>query len=152
MDDNNYLQYEESVCSEAVTSSCTDKVEQYKLWYSVFNAGKKIGYTLGEREERIVVSTLCYAVYDLMVDKVKDYKVEQMLQTEITATATAPSTSGASRIKLRERYEGFALHSMISEIKPSRSHHKILHCYKPDSSFYTAYEYQRTDGMNPFWI
>ena len=121
MNINNYLQHEESVCSEAVTSSCTDKEEQYKLWYSVFNAAKKIGYTLVEREERIVVSTLCYAVYDLMVDKVKDYKVEQMVQTEITATATASSTSGASRIKLREsnvnlyRYGGFALHSMISK-------------------------------------
>ena len=87
----------------------------------MFNAAKKIGYTLDEIEERIVVSTLCYAVYDLMVDKVKDYKVEQMLQTEIIGTATAPSTSGASRIKLREsninldRYGGFALHSMISK-------------------------------------
>ena len=126
MNINSYLQHEESVCGEAVTSSCTDKEEQYELWYSVFNEAKKIGYTLGEREERIVVCTLCYTVYDLMVDEVKDYKVEQMLQTETTATATAPSTSDASHIKLREsnvnlyRHGGFALHSMISKRKKAK--------------------------------
>ena len=45
------------------------------------NCGKKSaaasesGHTLGIYEQRIVLSTLSYVVYDLMVDEVKDYKV-----------------------------------------------------------------------------
>lgn len=123
MNINNYIQHEQSACDKTATSCYVDKEEQHKLWHRVLNSATKSGYTLDTRDERIVVCTLCYAVYDLMVDQVKDYKAQQTLPTESTTTATAPSTTTGSSIKLKEsnvnlyRYGGFALHSMIRKRK-----------------------------------
>ena len=114
MNVNNYFEHEKSTCY-------TDVEEQCKLWHTMLNTATKLGYTLDITEQRIVASTLCYTVYDLMVDTIKKYKVQQTLQSEASATATAPITSSASDIKLKEnnvnlyRYGGFALHSMISK-------------------------------------
>ena len=104
---NNYFQQEDSACA---TSCYTDKEELYKIWHTVFNSATKSGYSLDSKEERIVVCTLCYIVYNLTVDKVKDYKAEQVLQTETATTATTPSTSGTSSIQLKEsNVNGFTI-------------------------------------------
>ena len=114
MNINKYVRCEESSTNSDEAATCyTDKEEQHKLWHRVIDTVSKFGCTLDSREERIVLCTLSYAVYDLMVDRIKDYKLQQ------TPTATAPSTSDTSNIKLKEsninlyRYGGFALHSMI---------------------------------------
>ena len=73
----------------ATPSMCTDKQEQHKLWHKVTFSASEVGYTLDIRQQRIVFSTLSYAVYDLMVDKVKDYKVAEF-------KASGPSTRRAS--------------------------------------------------------
>ena len=61
-----------------------------------------------------MLSTLSYAVYDLMVDKVKDYKVADF---KASGTSTSIARNDDSAITLKEnnvnlfRYGGFALHS-----------------------------------------
>ena len=81
---------------ERVTTSSTDRREQHKLWSKVTGAAAGVGFTLDILEKRIVVSTLCYIVYDLMVDKVRDYKVLQ------SVVSTSTPTSSEFTIKLRE--------------------------------------------------
>ena len=71
---------------------CTDRQEQYKLWCKVTEAASLIGYTLNIQDERIVVSTLYYTVYDLMVDQVKDYKVYLSTESDATGACVAPSS------------------------------------------------------------
>ena len=67
---NNYFTSNDKRGSSAAASIsvCTDRQEQYKLWHKVIEAASIAGYTLNIQDERIVISTLCYAVYNLMVE------------------------------------------------------------------------------------
>ena len=68
---------------------CTDRQKQCKLWRKVTEAASKNGYTIHIQDKRIVVSTLCYVVFDLMVDRVKDYKVHLSPESEATGPCVA---------------------------------------------------------------
>ena len=78
------------------------------------------GTTLCVGEQRLVVSTLACSVHDLMADKVKDFKIQQMLECsssenpEVEVIHTVTESKGALH-----RYGGFALHSMVQK----RQHH-----------------------------
>ena len=118
---NHYFEQpgDEQKSAEATGCFCTDKQEQNKLWHKVTEAASQAGYTLDIQEERIVASTLCYAIYDLMVDRVKDNKVH--LSSESDAASACADASRESAITLKEndvnlyRYGGFTLHSMIEK-------------------------------------
>jgi hypothetical protein len=96
----------------------TDKQEQQKLWHKVTLAASEVGCTLDIRQQKIVFSTLSFVVFDLMVDKVKDYKVADFKQSGVKSSRVS---SDESIITLKEsnvnlyRYGGFALHSMIQK-------------------------------------
>ena len=117
---NNYFDSNDEQGSSAACL-CTDRREQHKLWRKVTEVASLAGYTLNIQDERILVSTLCYIVYDLMVDQVKDYKAN--LSTESDATGSCVAASSESTITLKEhdinlyRYGGFAVHSMIEKRK-----------------------------------
>ena len=112
---NKYFEVRED---EEPESPCTDKKEQQKLWQKVTAAASESGHTVGNCDQRIVLSTLSYAVYDLMVDKVKDYKVADF---KASGASTSIACNDESAITLKEndvnlyRYGGFALHSMIQK-------------------------------------
>ena len=74
---NNYFTSidEQGSLAAAAKSVCTDREEQHKLWHKVTEAASMVGYTLNIQDETIVVLTLCYALYDQMVERVKDYKI-----------------------------------------------------------------------------
>ena len=58
-----------------------------------------------------MVSTLVYAVYDLMSDKMKDYKQHTNFpETAATSSVDVLTTFPESKVNLF-RYSGFALHS-----------------------------------------
>lgn len=120
---NNYFTSsdEQGSSAAAATSVCTDRQEQHKLLRKVTEAASIAGYTMNIQDERIIVSTLCYTVYDLMVERVKEYKVH--LSPESDASGACVATGSESAITLKEndvnlyRYGGFALHSMIEKRK-----------------------------------
>jgi hypothetical protein len=97
------------------TAALTDTTERQRLWSRVTAAASAAGSTLAPTDQRIIVSTLCYIVYDLMVDKIKHYKVDKFSED-----SSGASTSDES-IQLREhdvniyRYGSFALHSMLKK-------------------------------------
>ena len=62
-------------------------------------AASMAGYTLSTQDERIVL-TLCYAVYDQMVERVKDYKIHLSLESE--ANDACMATGSESAINLKE--------------------------------------------------
>ena len=108
------------------TAALTDKTERRRLWSRVTAVASEADSTLDTSEQRIVVSTLCYIVYDLMADKIKGYKVEKTSEED----STGASVSAESVLQLREhdiniyRYGGFALHSMLKKrrkINPGKS-------------------------------
>ena len=102
----------------------TDKTERQRLWKRVTAAASVAGSTLDVCEERIIMSTLCYIVYDLVTDKIKTYKLE--LPSEAGTDTSVGSSVGAGvglEMQLSEsdisvyRYGGFALHAMLKKSK-----------------------------------
>jgi hypothetical protein len=76
-------------------------------------------------EQRIVLSTVAYTVYDLMTEKVKDYKAE--LASAANEQSSVPPVMSTSKSILCEsnvnlyRYGGFALHSLFKKYGTSSS-------------------------------
>ena len=60
------------------------------------------------------MSTLAYSVHDLMTDKVKDFKIQQMLESSSSENPEVEFSHTVTESKVAfHRYEGFALHSML---------------------------------------
>ena len=88
----------------------------YVVWHAAVD---KCKCNVSDEEQRIVVSTLVYAVYDLMTDKVKDYKkgIDCSETTEGPLTDSddvSTVTFSESKVNLY-RYGGFALHSLLKK-------------------------------------
>lgn len=66
----------------------TMRGERRRLWDKVTLAATAVGPTLDNQEWRIIVSTFCCIVYDLIMETVKNYKLEPT-----AADIDAPSTS-----------------------------------------------------------
>ena len=134
--------------ASAAASPLTDRQQQHQLWGKVTEAASKAGYTITIQEERIVVSTMCYNVFDLMIDRVKEYKIH--LSKESDTTGQCVATSSESTITLREndinlyRYGGFALHSMIEKRKKKLAGPRDL-CVQQELTFL---EFRMSNGMN----
>lgn len=83
-------------------------------------AASEVECTLDIHQQRIVFSTLSYVVFDLMVDKIKDYKVTDFKQSGVK---NSRASSKKSTITLKEsnvnlyRYGGFALHLIQKRTK-----------------------------------
>ena len=129
---------------------CSDRQEQHKLWRKVTEVASLAGYTLSIQDERILVSTLCYIVYDLMVDQAKDYKAS--LSTESDATGACVGASGTeSTITLKEnninlyRYGGFALHSMSEKRKRKLETEPKNYCVRLELRFLENQLIQKED-------
>ena len=69
-------------------------------------AASEAGSTLDISEQRIVVFTLCYVVYDLMTDKVKMYKLAEV-SNGVGASAGLETQLCESDVNLY-RYGSFA--------------------------------------------
>ena len=61
-------------------------------------------------EQRIVVSTMAYTIYDLMTEKVKDHKVALAVSTETASSDSSLVTRFSESNVSLHRYGGFALH------------------------------------------
>lgn len=83
----------------------------YFVWQAVLD---KCKCSVDDEDQRIVVSTLVYAVYDLMTDKVKEYKKQNVDSLETTTCTDMPTTFCESKVSLY-RYGGFALHSLLKK-------------------------------------
>ena len=73
------------------------------------------------QDQRIVVSTLAYFIYDLKVEKVKDYKESFASAVSVNDGPNLPDVEYIPKIKLNEstvnlyRYGGFSLHSLLKK-------------------------------------
>ena len=92
-----------------------------QLWKNVMDqtiTSDKTTSTVSVEEQRIVVSSLMYAIYDIMTGKVKAYK-EDTDDDHVDSTAAPASTPDVffeSNVSLY-RYGGFALHSLLQKYK-----------------------------------
>ena len=92
----------------------TVKGERKRLWDKITLAAAAVGSTLDNQDQRIIVSTLCCIVYDLMVETVKNYKFEHT-GIDAPSTSSAMDDESGDVFQLREsnvslyRYGGFAL-------------------------------------------
>ena len=92
------------------------------LWKNVLKKCECVGTI---EEQRIVVSSLMYIVYDIMTVKVKDYKMEAGTDIDTTLTATyaldeEPVTVFVESNVSLYRYGGFALHSLLQKYKQGK--------------------------------
>ena len=85
----------------------------YVVWQAVVD---KCKCSVNDEDQQIVVSTLVYAVYDLMTDKVKDYKrhIDSPETTVTTSSDDVLTTFSESKVNLY-RFVGFALHSLLKK-------------------------------------
>ena len=72
--------------------------ERKRLWDKVTSAAAAVGPTLDRQGQRIIVSTLCCIVFDLMIETVKKYKLQH---TNIEAASTSLATTD-DRFQMRE--------------------------------------------------
>ena len=89
-------------------------LDSYTVWQAVVG---KCECSVNDEDQRIVVSTLMYAVYDLMSDKMKDYKQHNINFPETAATSSVDVPTiifPESKVNLF-RYGGFALHSLLKK-------------------------------------
>lgn len=89
----------------------------FRLWKNVTDGIKGI---VSVEEQRIVISSLMYIIYDIMTAKVKEYKEDPANDHDLDSTA-APSSAQddvffESNVSLY-RYGGFALHSLLQKYK-----------------------------------
>ena len=109
--------YLDSSNAETDEAPLTIRKERKRLWDKVTSAAAAVGPTLDRQGQRIIVSTLCCIVFDLMIGTVKKYKLQH---TDIEAASTSLATTD-DRFQMREsdvslyRYGGFALHSMLKK-------------------------------------
>ena len=66
-------------------------------------------------EQRIVVSTMAYTIYDLMSEKVKDHKVALAVSTETASSDSSLVTRFSESNVSLHRYGGFALHTLLNK-------------------------------------
>ena len=85
-------------------------LDSYTVWQAIVG---KCEYSVNDEDQRIVVSTLMYAVYDLMSDKMKDYKQHNIdfPETAATSSVDVPTIFPENKVNLFS-YGGFALHSL----------------------------------------
>jgi hypothetical protein len=104
-----------------------DKLKLQKVWADVMITAKELKCDLADEDQRIIVSTLAYIVYDMMTMKVKDKK-------EITLkNSQAEQFTVHENLEMLYRYAGAALHSMIEKRKKLSSPNeelKILYALK----------------------
>ena len=101
----------------------SDQTEEnsYSHWQTVI---MKCKCKVKINEQRIVISTLAYLVYDLMTEKVKDYKIK-LTETPEECSPDTDSTFMDSSVNLY-RYGGFALHSLLKRYyQDTRNPHNI---------------------------
>ncbi len=100
--------------------------ESVQAWQAVLKKCSP-STTVDQKEQRIILSTIAYLVFDEMTEKVKDYKF---------SVAEAPVANPSSPVKPKfmesnvslYRYGGFALHSLIKKLQkqhetPKKSGH-----------------------------
>ena len=98
----------------------TVRSERKRMWDSVISAAAVVGPTVDIQDQRLILSTLCCIVYDLMVETVKNYKLHHS-DTEAPSNSSAVDDESTDMFQLREsnvslyRYGGFALHSMLKK-------------------------------------
>ena len=77
------------------------------------------------QEQRILVSTMAYIIYDVMTEKVRDYKIHLSSSIDEPQVELPVATLHESNISLY-RYGGFALHSLLNKyshpVPPSDNH------------------------------
>lgn len=89
----------------------------YSVWKSVMD---NCDCDCSIEEQRIIVSTIAYIVYDDMTRKVKEYKSHlQPSQLQIEEPAISLVESNVCLY----RYGGFALHSLLQKYKATKSCH-----------------------------
>ena len=95
----------------------------YSMWKALL---ENSGYPVVEEEQRIVVSSLAYEVYDKMTERVKNYKTDGMGDPglEVATDDEAVSTLVESNVSLY-RYGGFALHSLMKKYEKSNSKDEV---------------------------
>ena len=97
-------------------TSTASETNCYSAWKSVMDkCSSECACDVGE--QRIVVSTLAYIVYDAMTIRVKEYK-SKMLDIDKTMTSSDCSDQplAESNVSLY-RYGGFAIHSLLQKYK-----------------------------------
>ena len=115
--------------AQAQTSTAiSSEVSLHSMWKAVFDS---IESKPSLEEQRIVVSTVAYTVYDLMTEKVKDYKINLAVSTTEPQAEPMAAAISTSKKRLYEsnvnlyRYGGFALHSLLKKYDqqtPTSSH------------------------------
>ena len=97
----------------------SDTVKLQGAWKMVMDKAIELECALSLEDQRLIVSTLAYIVYDMMCDKVKEKK-EKKSQLEAETVEFHESTVSLYR------YAGAALHSMMEKRKKLSLKHKEL--------------------------
>ena len=111
-----------------VTPTASETSRCYTAWKTVMEECSDCACDVGE--QRIIVSTLAYIVYDIMTSRVKEYKSNMPApQLDIDEAVASNNSSDQPVVPLVEsnvslyRYGGFALHSLLQKYKERRDPH-----------------------------
>ena len=120
-----FMQFEQAWTEHIVTLAVLLKFITPKtvVWQAVVD---KCKCSINNEDQRIMVSTLVYAVCDLMTDKSEGLQERHVDSPDTTVTTNSddvPTTFSESKVNLY-RYGGFALHFLLKK------------CYKHTKALY----------------
>ena len=95
------------------TTPVVNPISCYSVWKSVI---EKCDCDCSIKEQRIIVSTVAYIIYDIMTGKVKEHKSQLPLPIETNeAHDCEPAVSIVESNVCLYRYGGFALHFLLQK-------------------------------------
>ena len=117
--------YKTRKCSAQFQQAWLDHIENYftkpeaadedvnlkSIWKSVCDS---FATPPSLQEQRILVSTMAYSFYDIMTEKVRDYKMHLSSSVDEPQVELPVTTLHESNISLY-RYGGFVLHSLLNK-------------------------------------
>ena len=109
---NFYIEGEEADDVSGLDNS--DKKKMHEVWKAVVDQAKQFEISIGVEDQRIIVSSLAFIVFDMMASEVKAIKLNSDQFVESTSTIDERRSMCESRVTVY-RYAGAALHSMIEK-------------------------------------
>lgn len=138
MKGNRFAQFEQSWFTH-LESYFTPDTCYHGQWNAMAEKCSEPGCTtLGLEEQHIVLASIAYSIYDIMTEKVKQYKLDSNdTSTSATCISLEQVTTFVPPVKDKKfaesnvslyRYDGFALHSLVQRLKPSSAKSVTSQC------------------------
>lgn len=106
------------------TSTSVDETKYFTAWQCLLETCNQTACEVGE--QRIMVSSIAYIVYDVMTSRIKEYKKSGISADTVDSSLEQPAQLFESNVSLY-RYGGFALYSLLQKHKQDAQSQPKVH-------------------------